>query len=114
MFLIRTCFISRLCRHSPKYFLINKICANLCSVDVPVVHKGLRSPTQDGPKEYPANILKIAEEIASLTLLEVAELNELLAKKLNIKVSLISQRYFLNVLLIIDVRARSILSCANY
>ncbi|KAL5112689.1 39S ribosomal protein L12 mitochondrial [Taenia crassiceps] len=36
-------------------------------------------------REYPANVVKIVDEIASLTLLEVADLNELLTKRLNIK-----------------------------
>lgn len=39
-------------------------------------------------KEYPKHIHEIANRISSLTLLEVADLSELLQKKLNIKVSL--------------------------
>ena len=57
------------------------------SAGLPGVAKGLTSPNLEGSdKEYSANIVKIVEEIASLTLLEVSDLNELLAKKLNIKV----------------------------
>ncbi|VDD83900.1 unnamed protein product [Mesocestoides corti] len=36
-------------------------------------------------KEYPTHIVNIVDQIAALTLLEVADLNELLAKRLNIK-----------------------------
>uniref|UniRef100_UPI00358F5D48 large ribosomal subunit protein bL12m n=1 Tax=Myxine glutinosa TaxID=7769 RepID=UPI00358F5D48 len=45
----------------------------------------LDSPPLDGaPKHYSARIHRLADEVASLTLLEVADLNELLRKMLNI------------------------------
>ncbi|VDL58462.1 unnamed protein product [Hymenolepis diminuta] len=45
----------------------------------------LKAPALEGvEKEYPERIVKIVDQIAALTLLEVADLNELLSKKLNI------------------------------
>ncbi|KAF6774325.1 hypothetical protein AHF37_06538 [Paragonimus kellicotti] len=37
-------------------------------------------------KSYPAHIIKLANEVCQLTLMEVADLSELLQKKLNLKV----------------------------
>uniref|UniRef100_A0A4W5K2T0 Large ribosomal subunit protein bL12m n=1 Tax=Hucho hucho TaxID=62062 RepID=A0A4W5K2T0_9TELE len=46
----------------------------------------IASPTLDGaPKQYPPKITQLVNDITSLTLLEVSDLNELLKKTLNIQ-----------------------------
>ncbi|KAM3171761.1 hypothetical protein ACTXT7_015967 [Hymenolepis weldensis] len=57
------------------------------STATPQIAENLKAPTLEGAeKEYPERIVKIVDQIAALTLLEVADLNELLSKKLNINV----------------------------
>lgn len=47
--------------------------------------EAMPAPTPDNvPKTYPLKIEKIVTEIASLTLVEVSELSELLKKRLNL------------------------------
>lgn len=61
--------------------------ANLCSTAILNGNEKLHALTlSENEREYPAHVVKIVDEIASLTLLEVADLNELLTKRLNIKV----------------------------
>ncbi|XP_049716016.1 39S ribosomal protein L12, mitochondrial [Elephas maximus indicus] len=43
------------------------------------------APLDDAPKEYPPKIQQLVQDIASLTLLEISDLNELLKKTLKIQ-----------------------------
>uniref|UniRef100_A0A2L2YFS2 39S ribosomal protein L12, mitochondrial n=1 Tax=Parasteatoda tepidariorum TaxID=114398 RepID=A0A2L2YFS2_PARTP len=74
-------------RRIPKYFIHShnlncsrrKIWRHYCAATI-------SHPTPDGcEKDYAPKIKNIVEEIAKLTLIEVADLNECLKKKLNIK-----------------------------
>ncbi|KAM7540019.1 hypothetical protein Aperf_G00000039393 [Anoplocephala perfoliata] len=66
--------------------LIQRSITNRYSTETPEGAVKLKSPTLEGmEKEYPENIVKIVDQVAALTLLEVADLNELLSKRLNIK-----------------------------
>ncbi|XP_076000500.1 large ribosomal subunit protein bL12m [Genypterus blacodes] len=52
----------------------------------PASSDAIATPPLDGaPKEYPPKIQQLVNDIATLTLLEVSELNELLKKTLNIQ-----------------------------
>ncbi|VDO03296.1 unnamed protein product [Rodentolepis nana] len=56
------------------------------STATPRVSENLNGPTLEAAeKKYPQNIVRIVDQIAALTILEVADLNELLSNKLNIK-----------------------------
>lgn len=64
------------------------LCAFRLLKTSPAVHcdAALATPPLDGaPKQYPAKIQQLVNDIASLTLLEVSDLNELLKKTLNIQ-----------------------------
>ena len=53
--------------------------ANACIVLVSNSCQTLAAPSPDGqPKEYPQKIVNLVDNISQLTLLEVADLNELL------------------------------------
>lgn len=67
--------------------LIQRSIFSCYSTATPQIAEYLKAPTFEGvEKEYPERIVKIVDQIAALTLLEVADLNELLSKKLNIRV----------------------------
>lgn len=54
-------------------------------IAAPMSTEAVTMPQADGaPKEYPEKIVKIVDEIATLNLLEVADLNSLLKSRLNI------------------------------
>lgn len=64
------------------------LCAFRLLKTSPAVHcdAALATPPLDGaPKQYPPKIQQLVNDIASLTLLEVSDLNELLKKTLNIQ-----------------------------
>ncbi|KAH9285509.1 39S ribosomal protein L12, mitochondrial [Echinococcus granulosus] len=72
------------CPYSKAFF--NRKFPSLFSAAVHKADEKMHALTLNGDeKEHSSRIVRIVDEIASLTLLEVADLNELLAKRLNIK-----------------------------
>ncbi len=92
-------FISRafssLYKHNIPRSVTLRRAARLSSAAAAPAAEKLHQPTLEGQeKEFPTHIVKIVDDIAKLTLLEVADLNELLSKRLNIKVRMTASEYF--------------------
>ncbi|KAF5394459.1 putative mitochondrial ribosomal protein l12 strongylocentrotus purpuratus [Paragonimus heterotremus] len=85
---ITSCLITRVA--SKSQFLTNKLhtCSQATFPEQLKTNISLEPPEIPGSateKSYPAHIIKLANEVCQLTLMEVADLSELLQKKLNIK-----------------------------